>query len=1240
MTNNLTLTTNFTDSTICQGGSVQMIATSPATTYVWTPALGLSNPNVFNPVATPAVTTTYTVTATLNGCVKTANVNITVNPNPLLIIVADPGTVICQGDPTRLTVEVAPTTGTVVQGSGNINLTIPDANPTGITHNITVAGVPAGATAASASVRFNITHTWDGDLDLSLKAPNGQALNLVNEKGGTGDNFTNTIVSSTGTLTFAASAAPFTNTYRADASGGAPAPAGMGQTTATFAGLLTGPLNGTWTFGAVDVASGDIGILQNWEMTINWTIPGGPVSGGTFLWSPAAGLNSTTTNPVAASPAVTTTYTVLRTTPAGCSGQASITITVNTRPSVVTQPSNTTVCSGSTATFTASGAGTGFNYQWQESTNGGVTWINLTNGAPYSGVTTGTLTINPVTVAMSGYRYRLAVGGTCPPVANSNGAILTVNALPTISINPTGPICGGVAGINGVALTATGANTYIWSPTSGLYTNATATIPYTSTNAATVYAAPTSLTTYIVTGTATSTGCSNTASVVVNYTPPPPTVTPNPVVMCLGDPAVKLKSSTSQSYSASFASGAVNVAIPDGPGIPPVPVSYPATTSNITVSGIPAGATVTGVRAKLNVTHAWVSDLIMVLKAPNGNVYNLDALLSGTNNPGANFTNTIISSAGVNALSSGAAPYSATFKADAAGATFVAFGFTFPGGPVGFIPNVANWNGLYSVPNGTWTIAMYDAGAPDAGTFNNWTLDIDYVLGVPASPATWSPAGGLFSDANATVPYVAGTQVDSVWTKPTPAGVYNYNVTVQSLSAPPAAVTTPMAGGNGNNMIFFNLNNGNGIPMNLNGVSTNAFGSGAVTARLWVKTSAIAGNPGTIDPSNGWNVIATQNSNVTANTLNAVITGLTFPIPAGATYGIGVEFTAASATFPAYTNGDGTIDTYTNNGCSIITDGNIGWGGPVAPGPPANNPRNFNGAAYLSAANVPACTSPARVVTVTVNTQATVTVQPVNQTICTDKVATFSVTATIPLGTIAYQWEVSTNNGNTYTAISNNTIYSGATTPTLTITAPPVSMSGYFYRCRLQGPAPCAPAYSFFRTLTVNPLPTIVISASPYTRLFPGLQTTLSSTVSPNAAATYTWRRDGAIVGGATTGTLGVNVDGVGEYTLEVTDVNGCTNTSNMVSIRDSITGTLFIYPNPNNGRFQVRYYSVPGNVLPRGLTVYDAKGARIMVQNFTITAPYARMDMDLRNFRIGVNWIGLGDRNGKRLAVGRVVVQ
>lgn len=48
-------------------------------TYTWTPAEGLSNPNSLTPVATPKETTTYTLTATVNGCSASNDMILTVD---------------------------------------------------------------------------------------------------------------------------------------------------------------------------------------------------------------------------------------------------------------------------------------------------------------------------------------------------------------------------------------------------------------------------------------------------------------------------------------------------------------------------------------------------------------------------------------------------------------------------------------------------------------------------------------------------------------------------------------------------------------------------------------------------------------------------------------------------------------------------------------------------------------------------------------------------------------------------------------------------------------------------------------------------------------------------------------------------------------------------------------------------------------------------------------------------------
>jgi hypothetical protein len=86
----------------------------------------------------------------------------------------------------------------------------------------------------------------------------------------------------------------------------------------------------------------------------------------------------------------------------------------------------------------------------------------------------------------------------------------------------------------------------------------------------------------------------------------------------------------------------------------------------------------------------------------------------------------------------------------------------------------------------------------------------------------------------------------------------------------------------------------------------------------------------------------------------------------------------------------------------------------------------------------------------------------------------------------------------------------------------------------------------------------------------------------------------------------------------------------------------LFIYPNPNNGVFQVRYFDKnqgPNN--PKLLSIYDAKGARIYRKSFnTGSVPFGRMDVDLTRFGKGVYFIDLNDAAGNRLSSERVVVQ
>ena len=98
-------------------------------------------------------------------------------------------------------------------------------------------------------------------------------------------------------------------------------------------------------------------------------------------------------------------------------------------PTIATQPASQTVAAGGNADFRVVAAGTApLTDQWQLSMDGGNTWTNLTDTAPYSGTATGSLTITGVIIAMNGNQYRCLVSNSVQNDVPSNAAILTVSA--------------------------------------------------------------------------------------------------------------------------------------------------------------------------------------------------------------------------------------------------------------------------------------------------------------------------------------------------------------------------------------------------------------------------------------------------------------------------------------------------------------------------------------------------------------------------------------------------------------------------------------------------------------------------------------------------------------------------------------------------------------------------------------------------------------------------------------------
>ena len=84
------------DVVMCPGGQVQLRATG-GRSYSWSPAEGLSNPNIANPIASPARTTTYTVEARdACGIPFYDEVRVEVAGDPVFFDLG-PDTAICEG---------------------------------------------------------------------------------------------------------------------------------------------------------------------------------------------------------------------------------------------------------------------------------------------------------------------------------------------------------------------------------------------------------------------------------------------------------------------------------------------------------------------------------------------------------------------------------------------------------------------------------------------------------------------------------------------------------------------------------------------------------------------------------------------------------------------------------------------------------------------------------------------------------------------------------------------------------------------------------------------------------------------------------------------------------------------------------------------------------------------------------------------------------------------------------------
>jgi gliding motility-associated-like protein len=171
--NNLTIG-QVTGGNICRGASFTPQVTGNAASFSWSPATGVSNPNIANPVLTPQQTTTYTVTGTLGTCTQQRTVTITVFEGATAN--AGPDVAIIAGDVIQLqaTGSVGSYLWTPATGLSSATVLTPNANPAvTTTYTLTVTS-PQGCIASDNAVITVVPYCIK---PMEAFTPNGDGIN-------------------------------------------------------------------------------------------------------------------------------------------------------------------------------------------------------------------------------------------------------------------------------------------------------------------------------------------------------------------------------------------------------------------------------------------------------------------------------------------------------------------------------------------------------------------------------------------------------------------------------------------------------------------------------------------------------------------------------------------------------------------------------------------------------------------------------------------------------------------------------------------------------------------------------------------------------------------------------------------------------------------------------------------------------------------------------------------------------
>jgi hypothetical protein len=224
---------------------------------------------------------------------------------------------------------------------------------------------------------------------------------------------------------------------------------------------------------------------------------------------------------------------------------------------------------------------------------------------------------------------------------------------------------------------------------------------------------------------------------------------------------------------------------------------------------------------------------------------------------------------------------------------------------------------------------------------------------------------------------------------------------------------------------------------------------------------------------------------------------------------------------------------------------------------------------------------------------ATIITQPTNKIICEGASTQFSVNTFFGE---TFQWQVSTNNGGTWSNISNNSIYSGANTAKLQLNNVPLSYNNNWYQCLVSNECSAAPFASNVGVLFVDAGPNITFTMS--TTNF----CTTSGNFTLNAYSVWGGNYSGPGLSG---NVFSPAAAGIGTHSLSFSSTNLSTSCSQTVAqvVNVSICSAMdesvkqahiALSPNPADHRLSI----ADGNTGYEEINIYDVWGRLVLSEH------------------------------------------